>query len=173
MTEELARQYRNQLIDGAPELASLIGESVVEMIPTYRMVMQDELAPIIDEISLILAHTAVQTMLELDASGMDRNYADQVAREAASAAVVDRLDALMDQAMDERGENDAPSPRESIAAALDKLEVVSKGLKRLERGGGDSSERELLVSWLNLIGQWQEDADLAAEESYRAGVRIE
>ncbi len=161
------------LVDGAPDIARVGGQAVVEMVPTYREVLLDEIAPIIEEISVILANTAVTAMLRLDAEGMNSDVATQVARETATAEVIERLDTLLEEAMDESGEEGEPSPREAIVNTMDQLEIISRGLDRIAGNQGDDAERELLIAWMNVVGQFGEDLNASAEEAYRAGERIE
>ena len=59
-------------------------------------------------------------------------------------------------------ENDGPTPRETIDEALDSLKTVDRGLKTIASGGGDPQERELLMAWMNLMSQWNDDANTAA-----------
>ena len=66
---EAADSLRTLVVDGAPDLAKAASQSVVGMIPTYRQVMEDELAPIVDEVTSILANTAVNAMVEASKTG--------------------------------------------------------------------------------------------------------
>ena len=161
------------LVEGAPDIARMGGQAVVEMVPAYRQVLLDELSPIIEEISVILANTAVTAMLRLDAEGMSADVATQVARETATAEVIERLNTLLEEAMDEPGDEGEPAPREAITNTVDQLEVISRGLERLAGNRGDDAERELLIAWMNVVGQFEADLNASAEEAYRAGERIE
>jgi hypothetical protein len=139
------------------------------MIPTYRQVMEDELAPIIDEVNSILAVTAVQTMVAAAKTG---EIDESMAMEEAAAAVVTRLDTLFVEALNEPAEENGPSPQDAIDAALGQLKTIDRGLARHASGRGDANERELLLAWISLLSQVEEDAQTAASESHNVGVDV-
>lgn len=158
---------RSVVVDGAPDIAAGASTALVDMLPAYRQVLEDEMDPVIDEVTGILAQTTVQHMVaaaeERKASGKDLSETDkQLAMQQAADAVVERFDAMIEDAMDEPMENDGPTPRESIEASLEQLVTIDRGLRRVVRGQGDPQERELLLVWIDLISQYQTDANVAA-----------
>jgi len=167
---EAANSLRTLVVDGAPDLARAASQSVVDMIPTYREVMEAELEPIIDEVAGILAQRAVLSMVEAAKSG---EINEDMALEDAAAAVTERLDTLFVEAMNEPMEEDGPAPSHAIDAALEQLVTIDKGLARHARGRGDAQERELLLSWIGLLTQIDTEVQTAAQEEYRAGGEVE
>jgi hypothetical protein len=158
----LSANLREVVVEGAPNLAAAASNSAVEMIPSYRGVLEDELRPVIDEVSSVVAAAAVKKMVE---SGGQAD-ASEALQEAADAAVA-RLDEVLDEAMDEPMGPDEPTPRMVIEQSLGDLEVVDRGLKRLARGGGDAAERELIFAWLNVLQQHGEELDVSLQDEYR------
>ena len=136
---DVEAQLRVLVVDGAPDIARSLSNSVVEAIPTYRATLEDEMKPVVDEVSSVLATTAVTRML---ASEGDAAAAQSAGTEEAAEAVVARLDMVLEEAMNEPSEMDGPSPADLIDASVDKLVVVDRGLRRLARGGGDQAERD-------------------------------
>lgn len=166
---EAANSLRTLVVDGAPDLAKAASQSIVEMIPTYRQVMEDELSPIIDEVTGILSQTAVQNMVEAAKTG-DIN--EDMAMEEAAAAVMLRLDTLFVEALNEEAEEDGPSPQNAIDAALKQLKTIDQGLARHAAGRGDAQERELLLAWIGMLGEVEATAQLSAKEVHSEGVDV-
>ncbi len=79
-------------------------------------------------------------------------YNDDAALDAAAAAAVTSLDTVLDEAMDAPGE-DGISPRQTIEGSLTQLRHIDMELARIAKKGGDPAERELLLAWLNVLGQ--------------------
>lgn len=169
---EASESLREVIVDGAPDIATAASQYLLDMLPTYREVMEDEMEPVIDEVSNILAVTAVNGMI--DAVGAENEEVEQLeALNDGADAVVERLDMVLSEAMDEPMENDGPTPRETIDKSLDSLKTVDRGLKTMAAGGGDPQERELLMAWMNLMSQWNDDANMAAidelkDDDYKA-----
>lgn len=161
---DVEAQLRVLLVDGAPDIARSLSNSVVEAVPTYRAALEDELKPVVDEVSSLLATTAVNRML---ASDGDAAAAQSAGTEEAAEAVVARLDTVLEEAMQEPSQLDGPSPADLIDASVDKLVVVDRGLRTLARGGGDRAERELVMTVLGAIDSAQAEADVAAADQYR------
>ncbi len=166
---EAAGSLRTLVVDGAPDLAQAASQGIVDMIPTYRQVMEDELNPIIDEVTGILAQTAVNAMVEAAKSG---EVNEDMAMEEAAAAVMVRMDALFVEGLNEPMEEDGPSPQDAIDAALKQLKTIDRGLAKHARGTGDSQERELLLAWIGLLSQMDMEAQVAAAESHSTGVDV-
>jgi len=160
----LSANLRELVVEGAPNLAGSASHAVVEMVPSYRVVLEEELRPVIDEVSGVVAGAAIKKMIE---SGTDAD--DSIALQEAADAAVARLDSVLDEAMDEPMDADEPTPRQLIEESLGQLEVVDRGLKRLARGGGDESERELVFAWLNVLQQRTAELDKSLADEYRAG----
>ena len=158
----LSDNLRELVVEGAPNLAGAASTAAIDMIPSYRGVLEEELRPVIDEVSAVVAAAALKKMVE---NGGDAE--DGLALQEAADAAVARLDSVLNEAMDEPIGVDEPTPRQVIEGSLEQLEVVDRGLKRLARGGGDSAERELVFAWLNVLQQHGEEADKALADDYR------
>ncbi len=164
---EIAGNLREMLVDGAPDLAKLASNSLLDMLPSYRVVLEEELSPVIDEISAVLAQVAVSNIVESARTGDDSPLVRQMALQESADAAVTRLDALLADALDENLEGMEATQRDTIQAALEHLKVIDHGLKRIVKKTGDPDERELLMGWLNLLAQQDEAMDKAAQEEYR------
>jgi hypothetical protein len=164
------------IVDGAPDIARAASQGVLDMLPAYRTVLEEELAPVIDEVCGILATTAVDSVVR--SAGTGGAASQQLALQEGADAVFVRLDAMLDEAMDapttDEDENvEGPSPRETIDVALHKLKTVDSGLKKIASGRGDAAERELLLTWMALLTQYQDEANVAATDAHRDGERVE
>ncbi len=144
-------QVREMVVTGAPELVRLGSDKIVEMIPNYRIELQSEIDPVIDDVSGLLAEAAVAEMLK---SGGDAKavYSDDAALIAAADAAGTRMDAILGNAMDKPDE-EGLTPRSRIDASLSQLKSVDKELKLLARNGGDPQQREILLAFLNVMQQ--------------------
>jgi hypothetical protein len=154
---DASASLRELVVDGAPDIATAASQAIVDMLPTYRQVMEDEMEPVIDEVANILAVTAVGAMIESVGSENEEAGTLEALNEGADA-VVTRLDTLLEESMDD----DGPTPRDTIEESLGQLQTIDRGLKRIANGGGDPQERELLMAWMNLMSQWNDDANAAA-----------
>ena len=164
------------IVDGAPDIARAASQGVLDMLPSYRAVLEEELAPVIDEVCSILAVTAMDSVIRSTASEKGADAAQQVALQKGADAVFVRLDTLFEEALDtptSHEDVEGPSPRETINEALAKLKTVDSGLKQIASGGGDAAERELLLTWMSLLTQYQDDANTAAAEAHRSGERVD
>ncbi len=155
---------RGLVVDGAPDLARTASDAAIEMVPAYRAALEDEMKPVIDEVSMVIATTALQKMSDAGPGG---EVDESLAMQEAADAVIARLDTVLAEAMDEPIEQDGQTPRELIDGSLENLEMVDRGLKRMASGGGESSERELVMAWLNVLQQYGENVDADAAEVYR------
>lgn len=165
---DVEAQLRVLVVDGAPDIARSLSNAVVEAIPAYRGALEDELKPVVDEVSTLLATTAVNRMLAAEG---DADAARAAGTEEAAEAVVARLDTVLEEAMNEPSQLDGPSPADLIDASVDKLVVVDRGLRTLARGGGDQAERELVLTVLGAIDSAQAEADVVAADQYRTEQR--
>ena len=164
------------IVDGAPDIARAASQGVLDMLPAYRSMLEEELAPVIDEVCSILASTAIGSIAASDDEGLNNEFAQQMALQQGADAVFVRLDAVLDEALDTptmEEDVEGPSPRETINAALGKLKTVDRGLQEIAQGGGNAAERELLLTWMSLLTQYQDEADVAAVEEYRANGAVE
>jgi len=166
-TPVLGAHLRTVVVEGAPDIARLASTSVVDMIPVYREAAEAELVPLIDEVSDVLAQTALSQMAASIKAG-ESPISEQQALQAAADAAVARLETVLEEAMDEPTENDGPSPRQTINATLRQLQVLDRGLRKVAQKKGDAKERELILSWLTLIACETETAEQSALEVYRA-----
>lgn len=163
---------RAMVVDGAPDLARSGTQAVLDLVPTYRVVLEDELSPVIDEVASILAQSVVHSMVKSAGKGKG-NGATQAALDGGAAAVMLRLDTVMERGMDEPSEMGGPSPRETIEMSLGKLERVDAGLKRIASGNGDPKERELILSWISMLQRFDSEAETAAIQAYKQGARVD
>jgi len=160
---------RSVVVRGAPDLAQASSQAIVDTIPTYRQLAEDELAPVIDEVASILASTAVDSMVAA-ADHAHGEAATQAALQDGADAVVTRLDALLAESLDSPDNSegpDGPTPRDAINASLEQLETIDKGLRRLAAGGGDAQERDFLLAWMNVVSQFNDELDASALETVR------
>lgn len=146
-----AAQIRAVVVDGAPDLARIGAEAVIDQIPGYRQALEAEIDPVIDQVCAVLADAAVKKM-STQAGDANAKYADDAAYEKAAEAAMASLDGVLAEAMDEKDE-DGVSPRSSIESSLTQLKKIDVELKRLAKKGGNPAERELLLAWLNVLGQ--------------------
>ena len=156
---------RELLVEGAPDIARSMSTAVVDTIPSYRAAAEDELRPVIDEVTSILAVTAVNKMLESEAPAP---VAAQMGTAAAADAVIERLDTMFEGAMNEPSDLDGPTPAQLIDQSVEKLQMVDRGLRRIARGGGDQAERELVLTLVAAIDAAQTEAAVAEADAYRA-----
>lgn len=162
---------RLMVVEGAPDLARAGSQAVVDLIPTYRGVLEEELGPVVDEVCTILAQAAVHSMVESAGKAKPEAATRQALQDGANA-VVARLDTVLEQALDEPTEHNGPSPRETIEQSLGKLQRIDAGLKRLAAGRGDPRERELVLTWISLLQQFDSEAEAAAIQAHKSGERV-
>jgi hypothetical protein len=146
-----AAQIRSVVVDGAPDLARAGSEQMIEQIPNYREALQQEIDPVIDQVCGVLADAAVTKMAE-QAGDPKAVYSDDAALDHAAEAAIGSLDAVLAEAMDEKDE-DGVSPRATIESSLSQLKHIDTELQRVTKKGGNPAERELLLAWLNVLGQ--------------------
>ncbi len=146
-----AAQIRAVVVDGAPDLARAGAEAVIDQIPSYRQSLEAEIDPVVDQVSAVLADAAVKKMTT-QAGDANAKYADDAAYDKAAEAAMASLDGVLAEAMDEKDEN-GESPRSSIESSLTQLKKIDVELKRVAKKGGNPAERELLLAWLNVLGQ--------------------
>lgn len=165
---QASAHLRSVVVDGAPDVARLASNLIVDTLPTYRQVMEEELSPVVDEICGILAQVAVDRMVKAARAGELDEVSRQAALQDAADAVVTRLDGMLTDALDEPMETDGTTPRTLIAQSLDHLEIIDSGLQHLVRGRGDPAERDLILGWLNLLAQHERAVERGHRERYRA-----
>ena len=146
-----AQEIRALVVDGAPDLARLGSQQVIDQIPNYRMALQLEIDPVIDQVCAVLADAAVAKMVT-QTGDPGATYDDDAALDAAAAAAVTSLDTVLNEAMDAPAE-DGISPRQTIESSLTQLRHIDVELARIAKKGGDPAERELLLAWLGVLGQ--------------------
>lgn len=146
-----SQQVRALVVDGAPELARLGSDQIIAQIPVYREALQQEIDPVIDQVSTVLAEAAVEKMAT-QAGDPNAKYQDEAAMEAAAEAAVVSIDGVLAHAMDEK-DADGTTPRMLITGSLSQLKSIDIELQRLAKKGGDPAERELLMAWLGVLGQ--------------------
>lgn len=152
-----AAQIHALVVEGAPDLAKLGAQQLLSQIPNYRVSLQEEIDPVIDEVAGVVADAAVAKMAT-SSGDPNAKYADDAALEIAAAAAVESLDLVLTEAMLEKGEN-GESPQHTIDESLVGLKHIDMELSRIAKKGGDPAERELLLAWLNVLGT----ADLTIE----------
>ncbi len=160
---EASQQLEQLLVDGAPDLARAASQMLVDAVPVYRQNLEAELAPVIDEVASIVAAAAVNEMVRAAKEG--RELPQDMALQAAADAVVQRLDAMWQEALDAPSVDGGVAPREAIEAALGRLRSIDRELALIARGRGDPVEREFLLSWMGLVTQLEDQANAAAVET--------
>ncbi len=165
---EASGEIRKLVIDGAPDLVRMGSDEILNMIPGYRAVLEDELGPVIDEVCAVMASAAV-TKLTSEAGSPDAKYTSTEAFQAGADAAVARVDAILEDALDlPDPENEGITPRQRIDESLKGLEKIDAQLKIMNTKGGDPAERELLVAWLGLVTSHVEESEKALIEDYKA-----
>lgn len=163
---DAGQQVRALVVDGAPDLVRMGSDQILGMVPGYRLALQEELDPVLEEVCVVLANTAVKELSE-HAGDPAATYTGDAAMQAAADAAVARLDATLNDAMDLPDE-DGVTPRESIDKSLTQLKKIDAQLKIIAKKGGDPRERELLVAWLGVVAQSNEAAEVALIEDHKA-----
>jgi len=166
------RDLRGLVVDGAPDLARAGTQALMDLIPAYREVLEEELSPVIDEVCAVLAQSVVQSMIK-SGTKVKGEMAQQAALQAGADAVITRLDTVMEEAMRQPTEEGGPTPLETIEVSLAKLKRLDAGLKRVAAGKGDPKERELILSWISLLQKFDSEAETAAVQAYKRGIRVD
>lgn len=163
---------RIMVVDGAPDLARSGTQAVLDLIPAYRDVLENELTPVIDEVTGVLAQSVVHSLVK-SSGKQSGDAATRTALEAGTDAVMLRLDTVLETALDQPTEAGGPTPRETIEMSLSKLKRVDSGLKKIAAGKGDPKERELILSWISMLQQFDAEAEAAAIQAYKRGERVD
>ncbi|GDX82977.1 hypothetical protein LBMAG42_47880 [Deltaproteobacteria bacterium] len=163
---EAGKQVRALVVDGAPELVRMGSDQILGMVPGYRMSLQEEIDPVVEEVSIVLANTAVKELSE-HAGDPAAKYSGDAAMQAAADAAVARVDATLSDAMD-LPDDEGVTPRDAIGKSLTQLKKIDAQLKIMAKKGGDPQERELLVAWLGVVAQSNEAEQVALQEDYKA-----
>jgi hypothetical protein len=153
---EVSESLSKTIIEGSPDMAKQASNAVVGLIPIYRQRLEQEIKPVVDEVTAILADSAVNSALS--SSSTSSEALRQEAQNAASEAVVSQLDDILQEAMDVKNEN-GETPREAVSAAIADLDQIDAELKKIASGQGDPQERELLLTWMNLLTQYQDQSN--------------
>jgi len=150
-TPDVGAELEATLVDGAPEIAQSVSQSIIDAIPTFRMYVEEQLGPVIDETAKEMAIAAVN---QLSAKVAAHEVIEGQETAELANAIVTEFEAGLELALDEADEN-GETPRERIEASLDSMEKIDRELKILARGRGLSDsqqkERDLLMGWLQLI----------------------
>ena len=162
---EAGAQVRTLVVDGAPDLVRMGSHQILEMIPDYRLALQQELDPVLDETCRVLAQAAVQELAER-AGNPSATYATSEALQAGADAAVARVDAVLAEAMD-KPDDDGVTPRQHIESSLGQLKRIDKELAILAKKKGHAPEREMLLAWLNVLGQHEEAEEAALKDDYK------
>ena len=150
-TPDVGADLEATLVDGAPELARSVSQSIVDAIPTFRVYVEEQLGPVIDTTAEEMAAAAVAKLSERVAN--HEMVEGQETAELANA-IVEEFEAGLDMALDEPDE-EGETPRQRIEASLESLEKIDRELKIIARGrslsGTQQQERDLLMAWLQMI----------------------
>lgn len=153
----VSQSLQDSIKESAPDLARTASDNIAEVIPMYRLRLESETKPVIDEVTGILADVAVRKLVAASDAG-NSPFAKSEAINSASVAVVNELDTVLNDAMDTPSE-EGVTPRQSIESSLSQLRSIDNKLNELHNGGGDPKERELLLTWINVLTQAQADSD--------------
>lgn len=163
-TPGIGAELEATLADGAPEIARYVSQSIVDAIPTFRVYVEEQLGPVVDQTAEEMAAAAVTKLSEKVAS--QEIVEGQETAELANA-IVEEFEAGLEYALDEPDEN-GETPRDRITASLEGLDKIDKELKLLARGRNLSDtqarERDLLMAWLQLIVQTEETMPAAVPQ---------
>ena len=155
----VSQKLQTAIQEAAPDLARTASDNVIEIIPMYRQRLESETKPIIDEVSGIIADAAIKQLLAASEEEPPSIIKKDMADSAATAVVVE-LDGILNASLDTPDE-EGRTPRQSIEQSLDKLRSIDKELKMLRAGKGNPKERELLITWISLLTQAQDQAEMA------------
>ncbi len=170
---EASGEIRKLVIDGAPDLVRMGSDEILAMVPGYRVQLEGEITPVIDEVCTVVASAAVHK-LATQAGSPGATYTSSEALQAGADAAVARVDALLEDAMDLPDPDDEGiTPRQRIDESLKGLKKIDAQLKIMNKKGGDPAEREFLVAWLGLITSHVEESDKALVEDHKAAAREE
>lgn len=162
---EAAQEVRALVVDGAPDLVRAGSDQIIAMVPGYRLLLQEEIDPVFDEVAKVLASTAVHE-LSTHAGDPNAKYSSSDALQAGADAAIARVDGILNDAMDLPDE-EGVTPRQHISTSLVQLKKIDAQLKIMARKGGDPRERELLVAWLGVVAQTNEAEDVALAEDFK------
>jgi len=147
----ISEELEATLVDGAPDIARSVSQGIIDAIPTFRLYVEEQLGPVIDQTAEEMAAAAVTKLSEKVAE--QEVIEGQETAELANAIVAE-FEAGLEFALDEPDEN-GQTPRERIEASLASLEKIDRELKILARGrslsDNQAKERDLLMAWLQLI----------------------
>ena len=149
---EVSQNLSESIKEAAPTVAQQTSAEIIEIVPIYRLQLEGEMKPIIDEVTGILADASIQSAIASIDKAQDSHLLRQKATSAATDAVISELDGVLIEVLNQKGE-DGVTPQESIDIALKELKTIDSEIKKMRRGGGDPQERELLLTWLNIISQ--------------------
>lgn len=168
---DAGKEVHKLVVEGAPDLVRLGSNEIIGMVPGYRLQLQAEIDPVLDEVCVVLANAAVKKLAE---AGGDPNakYDSSDALQAGADAAVGRVNSILDDAMD-LPDDEGVTARQRIEQSLKSLKKIDAQLKIMNRKGGDPQERELLVAWLGIVAQHTEAAEVALVEDYKASARAQ
>ena len=149
---QISENLSTTIKDAAPRVAQQTSSEILELVPMYRANLEREIMPIIDEVSAILADVSVQSALQSIDKTQSLSSMKQEAADAAATAVMVQLDAVLLEALEQKGE-DGVTPQDSINKSLSELKRLDLELRNLQKGKGDPQERELLITWINILSQ--------------------
>ena len=111
-------EVRRLVIDGAPELVRMGSDEILALIPVYRVQLEEELDPVLDEVCVVLANAAVAKIVD-KAGTPGAAYSSSEALQAGADAAVARVDAILEDALDlPDEENEGVTPRMQIEESL-------------------------------------------------------
>ena len=160
---ELAKEQRTN------RLTLRVGGGMVAFVAVYVSWVSGMVArmldPVLDETCRVLAQAAVQELAER-AGNPSATYATSEALQAGADAAVARVDAVLAEAMD-KPDDDGVTPRQHIESSLGQLKRIDKELAILAKKKGHAPEREMLLAWLNVLGQHEEAEEAALKDDYK------
>ena len=149
---QISQNLSTTITEAAPMVAKQTSTEILELVPMYRLNLERQIQPIIDEVSAILAEVSVQSALQSIEKTPNLNSMKQEAANAAADAVMVQLDAVLMEALEQKGD-DGLTPQDSINTSLSELKRLDLELRKLQKGDGDPQERELLITWINILSQ--------------------
>jgi len=152
------------LVDGAPDIARSVSQGIIDAIPTFRVYLEEQLGPVIDQTAEEMAAAAVAKLTEEVA---DHEIIEGQETAELANAIVAEFEAGLEFALDEPDE-EGQTPRQRIEASLASLEKIDRELKILARGRSLSDtqvrERDLLMAWLEMIVNTEQTLPAAVPE---------
>lgn len=137
------------LEDGAADISEAFGDSLLEGLPMYRDDLVSDLDPAMEILAELMATRMMSELLATPTEQISM-AAEGVERDAAWESTLRTLDQRLGLSI-----ADADSSSR-IDIAQQSSEITARGLRRLSEGRLSDHDREILLTWLSVIGHQSE-----------------